>query len=79
VATLQMGVLTALVAGCGIASVTLWFFSRRYLGEISLSPSHPGHARFSVLDFWGHREVRTSLLVYSESQSLRCRQSPFRV
>ena len=62
-ATLQMGVLTALVAGCGIASVTLWFFSRRYLGEISLSASHPGHARFSVLDFWGHREVRTTVLM----------------
>lgn len=58
-----MGVLTALVAGCGIASVTLWFFSRRYLGEISLSASHPGHARFSVLDFWGHREVRTTVLM----------------
>lgn len=56
VATLQMGVLTALVAGCGIASASLWYFSRRYLGEISLSPSHPGKAKFSVLDFWGHRE-----------------------
>jgi hypothetical protein len=60
VATLQMGVLTALVAGCGIASTTLWYFSRRYLGEISLSPSHPGYARFSVLDFWGRREVRST-------------------
>ena len=75
-ATLQMGVLTALVAGCGIASVTLWFFSRRYLGEISLSPSHPGHARFSVLDFWGHREVRASVLVFHELQSPYCLELP---
>ena len=57
VATLQMGVLGALVGGCGVASASLWYFSRRYLGEVSLSAAHPGRAKFSVLDFWGNREV----------------------
>lgn len=56
VATGQMAVLGALVTGCGVASTTLWYFSRRYVGEISLLAAHPGHACFSVLDFWGHRE-----------------------
>lgn len=53
-----MGVLGALITGCGIASASLWYFSRRYLGEISLDEErHPGRACFSVLDFWGNREV----------------------
>lgn len=53
-----MGVLGALVIGCGVASLSLWYFSRRYLGEVSLPAGRPGYACFSVLDFWGHREVR---------------------
>ena len=51
---------TALVVGCVTASVTLWYFSRRYVGELSLLTGEPGRPRrlcFSVLDFWGHREV----------------------
>lgn len=50
-----------LVVGAGVASTTLWYYSRRYLGELSLLPSstagQPPRLRFSVLDFWGNREV----------------------
>ncbi len=52
---------TGLVVGAGVASTTLWYYSRRYLGELSLLPSgvagQPPRLRLSVLDFWGNREV----------------------
>lgn len=52
---------TGLVVGAGVASTTLWYYSRRYLGEMSLLPSsaagQPPRLRLSVLDFWGNREV----------------------
>jgi hypothetical protein len=51
----------ALVVGAGAASTTLWYFSRRYVGELALLPAgqagQPQRLRISVLDFWGHREV----------------------
>ena len=51
---------TALVVGCVVASVTLWYYSRRYVGELSLRRRRPGEVPrlcFSVMDFWGNREV----------------------
>lgn len=59
VSSIQAVMATALVVGCGAASVTLWYYSRRYVGELSLR-RRPGdgqpHVCFSVLDFWGNRE-----------------------
>ena len=57
----QVVMAAGLVVGAGVASTTLWYYSRRYLGELSLLPSgtagQPPRLRFSVLDFWGNREV----------------------
>ena len=68
----QLVMATALVVGCAVSSVTLWYYSRRYVGELSLlsgrapTVSHggarlgsapPARLCFSVLDFWGRREV----------------------
>ncbi|KAI7835763.1 hypothetical protein COHA_010341 [Chlorella ohadii] len=56
----QVVMATGLVVGAGVASTTLWYYSRRYLGELSLLPSgvagQPPRLRLSVLDFWGNRE-----------------------
>lgn len=60
VSGVQAVMATALVVGCVAASVTLWYYSRRYVGELSLvhRPGKSGPALcFSVLDFWGNREV----------------------
>lgn len=57
VSGLQIGVAGALLLGCGVASTTLWYYSRRYVGELALYHSRPGTATFSVLDFWGNRQV----------------------
>lgn len=59
----QMVMATSLVIGCAAASTALWYYSRRYVGELSLMPNMR-KACFSVLDFWGNREVtpRTALL-----------------
>lgn len=46
----------SLVIGCAAASTALWYYSRRYVGELSLLPAKQ-KACFSVLDFWGNREV----------------------
>lgn len=50
----------ALMFGAGVASATLWYYSRRYVGELALLPSgapgQPPRLRLSVLDFWGNRE-----------------------
>ena len=54
---LQLGVAGALLAGCAVASTTLWYYSRRYVGELALRPDRPGRITVSVLDFWGNREV----------------------
>ena len=53
----QMVMATSLVIGCAAASTALWYYSRRYIGELSLFPAK-NQACFSVLDFWGNREVR---------------------
>lgn len=59
---LQVVMASALVVGAGVASATLWYYCRRYVGELALLPSaapgQPPRVRLSVLDFWGNREVR---------------------
>lgn len=61
VATTQAVMAGALVVGAGVASGALWYYSRRYVGELALLPSadpgQPPRVRLSVLDFWGNREV----------------------
>ena len=61
--SIQTVMASALVLGCATASITLWYFSRRYVGELSLlkgNAGRPARLCFSVLDFWGNREVRHS-------------------
>jgi len=55
VSGIQMVMASSLILGCGFASTTLWWFSQRYIGELSLLG--PRLLRFSVLDFWGNRQV----------------------
>lgn len=50
------GLLTATAA---IASYAMWFYSQRYVGVLALQGEQQGVVTISVLDFWGHREVRT--------------------
>ena len=57
---MQTVMAVSLVVGCTVASVTLWYYSRRYVGELSLRQGRRGGAPrlcFSVMDFWGNREV----------------------
>ena len=79
VSSIQMVMASALVVGCATASVTLWYFSRRYVGELSLlkgSFERPSRLCFSVLDFWGNREVCTRLL-FSAYTKTTCLHSVF--
>ncbi len=46
----------ALAACCAAASYSLWYYSRRYVGELALLEGGKV-VRLSVLDFWGNREV----------------------
>lgn len=54
----SLGVAGALLLGCGVSASTLQYYSRRYVGELSLVTKSPSDARLriSVLDFWGNRE-----------------------
>lgn len=54
ISSIQMVMATSLITGCGFASTTLWWFSQRYVGELSLL--WPKHVCISVLDFWGNRQ-----------------------
>ena len=57
--------LMALAGGSAATSATLFFFSRRYVGELALLPG--GTARISTFDFWGARaevELRRGSLVH---------------
>lgn len=59
VASTQAVMASALVVGAGVASGALWYYSRRYVGELALLPGRAGappRLRLSVLDFWGNRE-----------------------
>jgi hypothetical protein len=60
VSAIQAVIASALLVGSGVASTALWYYSRRYVGELALlrdTAGRPTAARFSVLDFWGNREV----------------------
>ncbi|KAF8064596.1 Asnsd1 [Scenedesmus sp. PABB004] len=48
--------LTGLAGGMVAASCCLWYYSRRYVGEMSLLLPERRVVRLSVLDFWGNRE-----------------------
>ena len=56
---IQLVMASSLLVGCGMVSMALWFFSRRYLGEIAVlqAPCSRPQLQFSTLDFWGNREV----------------------
>jgi hypothetical protein len=47
--------LTALCVGAGTASGALWYYSRRYVGELSVLGPGGARIRISTLDFWGNR------------------------
>lgn len=47
---------TAVVGGAGAASAALWYYSRRYVGEMALVGPNLNHIQLSVVDFWGSRE-----------------------
>uniref|UniRef100_A0A7S0UVN4 Transmembrane protein 186 n=1 Tax=Polytomella parva TaxID=51329 RepID=A0A7S0UVN4_9CHLO len=46
----------ALLFGCIASSYCIWYYSGRYVGELSLILPKKDTVRFSVLDFWGNRE-----------------------
>jgi len=46
----------ALAVGCIVTSYCVWFYSSRYVGELSLLLPERKALRFSVLDFWGNRQ-----------------------
>ena len=61
----QVATTAALLGGCGVASTALFYFSRRYVGELALLPNAGAGGSLdttrvlvSTLDFWGNRQVR---------------------
>ncbi|KAG1666245.1 hypothetical protein FOA52_011547 [Chlamydomonas sp. UWO 241] len=46
----------AVATGCVVTSYCVWFYSGRYVGELSLALPDKTHLVFSVLDFWGSRQ-----------------------
>ena len=44
-----------LAGGAGATSLALFFFSRRYVGELALLPGTPPLVRISSFGFWGER------------------------
>lgn len=63
----QLAVTGVLFAGCAAVSTTLWYLSRRYIGELSLlTASHRRQLCISTLDFWGNRQA----CIYTGSQGL---------
>ena len=48
--------LAAVVAGSAGGSLCMWYYGRRYVGELSLLEPRRDTLRFSVLDVWGNRE-----------------------
>eukprot|EP00897_Mesotaenium_endlicherianum_P007721 jgi/Mesen1/6978/ME000362S06107 len=52
----------AVVGGAAAASCALWYYSRRYIGELALLAPAYDSVQISTIDFWGNRqELRTSL------------------
>jgi hypothetical protein len=56
--TAHIAGMTGLAVGMAVVSCCLWYYSRRYVGEMALLMPDAQRVRFSVLDFWGNREVR---------------------
>lgn len=54
---------TGLAVGMVVVSCCLWYYSRRYVGEMALMMPDAQRVRFSVLDFFGNREVRGGVLL----------------
>jgi len=54
--TFEMLGLGALAGGTAGASGSLWYFSNRYIGQISMNASKPDQVLFSTMDFWGNRQ-----------------------
>ena len=56
--SIQLAVTSVLFVGCAAVSTTLFYLSRRYIGELALlSPNHNPRLCISTLDFWGNRQV----------------------
>jgi len=51
-----LAAVAAVVGGAGAASAALWWFSRRYVGEMALFTPDLRIVQLSVIDFWGHRQ-----------------------
>ena len=49
--------MAGLALGCVVTSYCIWYYSGRYVGEMALLLPERSSVRFSVLDFWGNREV----------------------
>ena len=55
---MQVILATSLLVGCAAASLALYFYSRRYVGQLQYLPDAvEPRLCFSVLDFWGHRQA----------------------
>lgn len=61
----MMGATIAIVFGSWVAATALWFYSRRYIGELALIGAQKRIVRLSVMDFWGNREVRSMRIANS--------------
>ncbi|GFR41397.1 hypothetical protein Agub_g2076 [Astrephomene gubernaculifera] len=53
---MDLAAVGALAVGCVVTSYCIWYYSGRYVGEMSLLLPDRNRVRFSVLDFWGNRE-----------------------
>ncbi len=68
----QTAVAVSLLIGCGAASAALYFYSRRYVGQLQYLPDAvEPRLCFSVLDFWGHRQVRPFVCPHEPSLASR--------
>ena len=47
----------AVMIGSAVASTSLWYYSKRYVGALALVGPNQDTVRFSVMDFWGNRTV----------------------
>ena len=55
----ELAATAAVAVGCIVTSYCVWYYSGRYVGELSLLlPAERRELCFSVLDFWGSRQVR---------------------
>ncbi|GLI68810.1 hypothetical protein VaNZ11_013312 [Volvox africanus] len=53
---MDLAAVGCLAVGCVVTSYCIWYYSGRYVGELSLLLPERRVLRFSVLDFWGNRE-----------------------